>query len=145
MSKIIIVLAFIMTSSVFYAQNTEATFFTRKQQVAKFHTITDLESYNKGELLKLYKERIDEIMITLPYISLTNKAGVKLGDIGIKEDARHLKILKSTNDGTQKALVKTGLMVEELIPFADTEKIIWAILFYEEMIKKMRIGSGGNY
>ena len=36
-------------------------------------------------------------------------------------------------------------MMTQFIPYADTEKIILSILYFEEVIKKMRIGIGGNF
>ncbi len=120
-------------------------FFTQKKQISKFHTINDLEVLKKGELIKLYKDRVEEIMTILPLISLTNEAGVKLSDIGIKEDSRHLKILKSNTEATEKNLTTTKEVIEELVPYADTEKIIWTILYFEDIIKKMRIGVNGSF
>lgn len=137
---------FFLSIGTIFGQNTnEAVFFTQKKQINKFHTISDLEGLKKGELLNLYKDRIQEIITVLPFISLTNEAGVTLEDIGIKEDSRHLKILKNNKEDTEKSLESTHVAIEELVAYADTEKIIGAILYFEEIIKKMRIGINGNF
>ncbi len=146
MSKILIsFILFIVTNITFGQQENPAIFFTQKDQVNKFHTISDLQSLKKGELVNLYQDRVKEIMTVLPFLSLTNEAGVRLKDIGIKEDSRHLKVLKNTTESIHDNLEIINTMVEELIPYADTEKIIWTILYYEEIIKKMRIGVNGNF
>lgn len=136
---------FLITSTLFAQHANEAIFFTQRDQINKFHTISDLQALKKGELVKLYQDRVEEIMTTLPFLSLTNEAGVRMSDIGIKEDSRHLKVLKNNTESTRKNLETIKTTIEELVPYADTEKIIWTILYYEEIIKKMRIGVNGNF
>ena len=123
----------------------EAIFFSPKDQVSRFHTISDLEDLKKGDLIKLYQERVKEILTVLPLLSLANEPNVRLQDVGIKEDSGHLKILKKKKDATQDNVENTTQAIEELVAYADTEKIIWTILYYEEIIKKMRIGVQGGY
>ncbi|GGX14169.1 hypothetical protein [Aquimarina muelleri] len=128
-----------------FAQSQKNIFFDQKNLVNKFHTIDELEDLKKGDLIKLYTERINEITIILPYLALTNEAGVKLSDIGIKENSDHLKSLDKHHTITIKALENTKGVIAEFIPYADTEKIVWAILYFEEIIKKIRIGVNGNF
>ncbi len=122
----------------------DALFFIPEDQVKKFHTISDLEDLKKGDLIKIYQDRVREIVTVMPFLSLANEPNVRLSDIGIKEDSNHLKILKKNTEVTQEALLTIEESIEELVPYADTEKIIWAILYYEDVIKKMRIGFKGN-
>lgn len=137
---------FIFTINTVLSQKTdEAVFFTQQKQVSKFHTIGDLEAMKKGELIQIYKDRVEEVMTVLPLLSLTNEAGLRLRDIGIKEDTRHIKILKNNKETTEKTLEVTNEAIEELVPYADTGKIIWTILYFEEIIKKMRIGVNGSF
>ncbi|AXT51371.1 hypothetical protein D1818_11210 [Aquimarina sp. BL5] len=118
----------------------EAIFFAKRDQITKFHTINDLENLKKGELIKLYQDRVREIVTVIPFLSLTNEPGVRLGDLGIKEDSGHIKSLKKSSEATKEAINTAQTSIEELVPYADTEKIILTILYYEEIIKKMRIG-----
>lgn len=133
------------TSIVSFSQSQKSIFFDRETQITKFHTIDELENLKKGDLITLYKERVNEIITVLPYLALTNQPEVSLSDIGIKEDSDHLKILKQNHEATSDALETTLEMIGELVPYADTEKIIWSILYYEEIIKKMRIGVDGTF
>ena len=128
-----------------YSQSKKNVFFDQNSLISKFHTIDELEDLKKGELMKLYTERVYEITIVLPNLALTKEAGTKLSDIGIKEDSSHLKILDKHHDITTDAFEGTSELISELVPYADTEKIIWSILYFEEVIKKIRIGPNGNF
>lgn len=140
-SKLLVSFIFFLSMQYIHGQQKdEAVFFLKKDQITKFHTIGDLENLKKGQLIQLYQDRIKEIIIVLPFLSLTNEPGVRLGDLGIKEDSGHIKSLKKSVETSQKAINITQNSIEELVPYADTEKIILTILYFEEVIKKMRIG-----
>ncbi|RZS92309.1 hypothetical protein [Aquimarina brevivitae] len=123
-----------------FSQSKKNIFFDQKTLITKFHTIGELENLKKGELIKLYSERVKEIMIVLPYIALTNEAGVSLQDVGIKEESDNIKVLDKHHDAVLDAFENTQELVTELIPYADTENIVSSILYFEEIIKKVRIG-----
>lgn len=132
-------------AGVSYAQVKKNVFFDQKTLIHKFHTIDELENLKKGELIKLYTARINEITTILPYLALTNEADIKLSDIGIKESSDHLKSLGKHHTTTVQAFESTKDIISEFVPYADTENIIWAILYFEEVIKKIRIGANGNF
>jgi len=145
-SKLLISFIFLLSIHCIYGQQKDGVvFFLQKDQINKFHTINDLENLKKGQLIKLYQDRVREIITILPFLSLTNEPGVRLGDLGIKEDANHIKVLNKSIEGNQKSLKTTLNSIEELVPYADTEKIILTILYFEEIIKKMRIGVTKNF
>ncbi len=127
------------------AQTKKNTFFEQHSLINKFHTIDELEALKKGDLVNLYLERTKEILIVIPYLSLSNEPNVTLHDIGIKENSHNLKVLEKHHKSNQAAYQSTRDMVTEFIPYADTDKIIWAILYFEEIIKKTRIGVNGNF
>lgn len=144
--KLTIYLFLLLTIQVSFGQNrNDNVFFIKKDQITKFHTINDLENLKKGDLIKIYQDRVREIITVIPFLSLTNEPDVSLKDLGIKEDANHIKILKKNTEAIQQALTATEASIEELIAYADTEKIIWTILYYEDVIKKMRIGTNGGF
>lgn len=128
-----------------FAQSKENVFFDQNTLIDKFHTIDELQDLRKGELVQLYTERANEIITLLPYLALTNESGVSLSDIGIKESSDNLKILDKHHEVTTEAFQSTSNLISEFIPYADTEKIIWSILYFEEIIKKIRIGVNGNF
>ena len=146
MSKLLTSFIFFIVVNIAFAQNKdEAVFFTQNSRIDRFHTIDDLEGLKKGDLLTLYAARAEEIITILPYIALTNEPGIRLSDVGIKENSTHLKTIKKHKESTNQSLQTTKETIEELIPYADTERIIWTILYYEDIIKKMRIGFKGNF
>ncbi len=128
-----------------YSQSKKNVFFDQSILIGKFHTIDELEDLKKGELIRLYTQRVNEITTVLPYLALTNEAGVKLSDIGIKENSDNLESLDKHHEAIEEALESTNDLISEFIPYADTEKIIWGILYFEEVIKKIRIGPSGNF
>ncbi|GAA3508577.1 hypothetical protein GCM10022393_20010 [Aquimarina addita] len=145
-NKLIILLLLSLGVQISFAQKRDdGVFFIKKDQIVKFHTIGDLENLRKGELIKIYQDRVREIITVIPFLSLTNEPDVRLDDLGIKEDSDHIKILKKNTEAIQEALITTEESIEELIAYADTEKIIWTILYYEDVIKKMRIGANGSF
>lgn len=135
---------FIMTN-ISFAQTKENVFFDERVQTPKFHTIDELKSLKKGDLLKLYIRRIYEISTVLPFISLTNEPGVTLGDLGIRESSDNLKVLEQHHEVQKEAFKTNTEMMTQFIPYADTEKIILSILYFEEVIKKIRIGIGNSF
>ncbi|WP_378181932.1 hypothetical protein [Aquimarina sp. SS2-1] len=122
----------------------ELNTLANQQWPQRFHTIDELQDLNKGALIELYLERAKEIFIVLPYLSLSNKSGTSLGDVGIKEDSDHIKVVEKNNEIADRAFVYTANTIKELVPYSDTDKIIWAVLHFEKMIKKMRLGKNGN-
>ncbi|WP_109299630.1 hypothetical protein [Aquimarina sp. AU474] len=139
------ILFLIFISAYSHAQSKKNVFFDQNIMIGKFHTIDQLEELKKGELIQLYTERVKEITTILPYLALTNEAGVSLSDIGIKESSDHLKSLDKYHEETTETAESTNEIISEFIPYADTEKIVWAILYFEEIIKKIRIGANGNF
>lgn len=145
MKSITILFFTLFITAVSFAQTKNNILFDQRTLIKKFHTIDQLEGLKKGELVKLYIERVNEVITVLPYIALSNEANVSLSDIGIKENSDNLKLLKKHHETTTEAFESTSNLITEFVPYADTEKIIWSILYYEEMIKKIRIGVNGNF
>ncbi|SEL17728.1 hypothetical protein SAMN04487910_1942 [Aquimarina amphilecti] len=145
MKKTTILLLLLLTIGSLSAQNNKkGILYDNDKLINRFHTIDELQDLNKGALIELYLERTREIFIVLPYLSLSNQPGTSLSDIGIKEDSDNIKIVEKNNEIADRAFVYTTNTVKELVPYSDTDNIIWAILYFEEMIKKMRLGKNGN-
>ncbi len=142
-NSILTLIVFIFSLNALHAQK-ENIFFTNDKLSNKFHTIDELKDLNKGELINLYSERVREIMIILPYLPLANKPGVSMRDVGITETSDNVKIVKKNNEIADRAYEYTQNTINTLIPYADTDKIIWSILYFEEMIKEMRLGTNGR-
>lgn len=113
---------------------------SKDASIAKYHTIDELNAMNKGDLILLYKERIRVINSLLPYSALSTKPGATLKELGIP--------ISEANAGLIEKEDKTGAAfnsainnnLDNLIAYADKNEIIWSILFFEDIIKKLSLG-----
>ncbi len=145
MKQLSLLLFLFLLTNISFTEAQNNVLFNKKVQTPKFHTIDDLKALKKGDLLKLYVRRIYEINTVLPYMALTNEPEVSLSDLGIRENSDNLKMLEDHHDVNKEAFKTSSEMMNQFIAYADTEKIILSILYFEEIIKKMRIGVGSNF
>lgn len=101
--------------------------------IKKYHELRELQGMKKGELMELYIERINVLVKTLPYIALVTKPGVTLTDLGIPNDNK--KALIRQAESTSEFLEVTVEFQRRMVPYADTNNLIAAILFYENTMK----------
>lgn len=105
--------------------------------VKKYHEKAELDIMKKGELIGLYKERVKVLINTLPYISLTTKAGVTMDDVGVPNTPDNLKLLETQKQNTDNFLNQTVAFQEQMMPYSDKGNIIASILYYESMLKAL--------
>ncbi len=126
------------------AQNTktgkEIILINAEAKVNKFHTISELKTKNKGELILLYKERFKVITYLLPYAALSNKPGINLSTLGIPESTDNKTLIEKEAKATEQLNQALSLSLDNFIAYADSDNIIWSILLYEEMIRKLLLG-----
>lgn len=139
MKNLIIILLVTLFTSLSYAQP-KNVLFEKEKKTLKFHTIEELAQLKKGQLIDLYISRVYEISTVLPFMSLTNEPNVTLGDLGIREDSDNLKILEKQHEVNEAAFKYAEETMTQFIAYADTDKIILSVLYFEEIIKKLRIG-----
>ncbi len=108
--------------------------------VKKFHTLEELNSLDKFKLIDLYKERISAILNVLPYIGLTNKPGQTLKMIGIPETSDNLAYLADEVNSKNALIHNTDILLSAYLPYADKLDLAWAIIVYEEMLKRVSLG-----
>lgn len=144
--RIITILLFtFLFSNLAYSQTADNVLFSERVQTTKFHSMSDLEELKKGDLLKLYIIRMYEIQSVLPFMALTKEAGVTLGDLGIRENSDNKKLLDKYHESNKESFITSNDMMMEFVAYADTEKLILSILYFEEIIKKLRIGIIEDY
>ncbi len=139
MKHIILILSVALFTTISFAQDSNVL-FEKEKSTLKFHTIEDLAQLKKGQLLELYISRVYEITTVLPYMSLTNEPGTTLGDLGIREDSDNIKILEKQHEVNVAAFKYAKETMTQFIAYADTDRIKLSVLYFEEIIKKMRIG-----
>ncbi len=109
--------------------------------VERFYTPNELNKLGKGELTALYKQRLKVILAILPYVGLTQQPGAMLSDVGIPESSNNLNQLKDLDRNREKFRETVDASLDTFIPYSDTKDLKWAILFYEDIIKKASLGN----
>jgi len=79
----------------------------------------------KGALIALYKERIQVLVRTLPYV------------LGIPENNENKKALDHQFDNTDEYIENSEDFQGTYLPYSDTGNLIAGILFYEEIMKSL--------
>ena len=122
-----------------FAQKKDApqSIISDKVAIKKYHDKDELDRMQKGELLVLYKERIESLIKTLPYIAFATKPGVTMSHLGIPNTNDNRKILKEEFESTDKFLENNDEFQKEMLPYSDKSNLIAAILFYEETMKSL--------
>ena len=121
-------------------EDTPLTYVSATAKLAKTYTKEELSTMGKLELTKIYMERIAIITELSPYLALHTQPGASLKDMGIpetKENKEHLEKEVKNKDAYLES-VKTTL--DDIIPYADKQNIVWGILFFEEMIQRIEKG-----
>jgi hypothetical protein len=91
----------------------------------------------KKELLELSIERSSVLAKILPYLALATKPGVTMNDLGIPDESDYRKLLETQEESTAIYLENTTNFQRKIFPYADKDKIIASILFYENILKSL--------
>ena len=108
-----------------------------KVAIKKYHSKSELDRKQKGELLVLYIERIESLVQLLPYIAFATKPGVTLSTLGIPNNNDNRKVLEGQFEATDDFLKNNAEFQKTILPYSDTEDLISAILFYEDTLKAL--------
>jgi hypothetical protein len=113
------------------------TYVSPTAKLAKVYTKEDLDVLGKIELTKIYMERIAVVTELAPYLALHTKPGATLQDMGIPETADNKEHLEKEVKNKEVYLASVKTTLDDIIPYADKQNIVWAILFYQEMIERI--------
>ena len=102
-----------------------------------YHSQTELQAMQKGELLDLYIERMNVLVKMLPYIALTTNPGVTITDLGIPNDSKNRKVMEEQSKAISDFIEKTDEFQRKITPYSDTNSLIASILFYENTLKSL--------
>lgn len=106
-------------------------------KIDKFHTEEELKKMNKSDLTTIYIQRSKVLIEILPYLALHTKPGATLKELGMPENATNIKHLEKEVVNKKNFLGAVSESLDDIIPFADKVNIIWSILLYEDIIKKV--------
>ncbi len=137
-STLCIAIFFLMVS-VCHAQKSkpQVNIISGKVNINKYHSHDQLNSLSKGELLKLYSERIEVIVNILPNIAFATKPGTTMTTLGIPETKENKKALEASKDASVEYFDSTIEFQRKILPYSDTHDLIAAILFYEDTLKSL--------
>ncbi|MFT4611690.1 MAG: hypothetical protein ACJA1H_002096 [Glaciecola sp.] len=137
-STLCIAILFLMVSLTFaQKKNKETTIIDGKVNISKYHSFDQLDRMSKGELLKLYGERIKVIVNILPNIAFATKPGITMSSLGIPETKDNQKALETNREASVEYFESTIEFQKKILPYSDTRDLIAAILFYEETLKSL--------
>jgi len=109
----------------------------KKVAIKKYYTKEELQGLQKGELLALYAERIESLIETLPYIAFATKPGITMSSLGIPNDAGNIKVLDTKYNSTAVFLKSINEFYGKILPYSDSNKLITAIIYYEDILKSL--------
>jgi len=139
-TKIILLsISLFLVASIGFAQKKDEpkSIINDKISIKKYYNKEELERLQKGELLKLYTERTESLIETLPYIAFATKPGITMSSLGIPNDSDNKKILEVKVEATREFIQSNRTFQSKILPYSDTNKLISAILFYEEILKSL--------
>ena len=119
---------------------TELTLVNAKTIITKYYTIEELNALAKGELISIYKDRFRVLINLMPYCALSSKPGVTLRELGIPENSDNKSLLEKEEKSLEIFDQYVKVSLDNFIAYADKTNIVWAILFYEETIRKISLG-----
>ena len=139
MKIILFSFSFFLAFGIGFAQkkNDAKSIISDKVSIKKYHNKEELDRMQKGELLVLYKERIESLVKLLPYIAFATKPGVTMTTLGIPNNNDNRKALEDQFEATDDFLESTIEFQNRILPYSDTSNLVSAILFYEETMKSL--------
>lgn len=140
----ILSIVFLLVAGFGYAQKDPQSIISGKVSITKYHDRTELDQLPKGDLLKLYNERIEVIVKILPNIAFATKPGVTMTSLGIPDTKDNRKALEENIQASNTYFDSTIEFQNKVLPYSDKSNLISAILFYEETLKSLHTYSEYN-
>lgn len=109
-------------------------------KIAKFHTTDELNKMTKATLIQLYKERFRVAVLLMPYSGLTNKPGTTLDALGIPVTSDNKNMVEKEDKAGKEYHEIIDKNLSFFIAYADKSSIVWSIIMYEEIIRKINLG-----
>jgi len=129
------IIFFVMINFGFAQKKSSLSIIQGRVGLPKYHNSEELKLLPKGELLGLYKQRIEIIIKILPNIAFTTKPGATLETLGIPEDKNNVKALENSHEAFANFFDSTIEFQSKILPYSDKGDLVAAILFYESTLK----------
>lgn len=105
-------------------------------KILKYYTKDELNKMAKLDLIDVYKSRLAYLIEILPFISLHPEPGSTFHDMAIPETEGNIAHLEKERENKQVFVNSLFATLDDVIPYSEKTNIIWAILYFDEMIKK---------
>lgn len=105
------------------------------------YTYGDLDKLGKLELTEIYIKQVQKMNLLMPYIPFNQKGeAVSLTNMGIPNTKENNQVIKKLDGsgGTHNEAMDESLT--SIIPYADKEEVIKAILFVQSTIERLEAG-----
>ena len=133
-----LLILFLFTTAAVSAQKTAAPkIVINIRGIGTYSTLKDLQAMNKGDLITLYKERVKILINIIPYMGMTTKVGITLKDLGIPVSPENDKAMDKEVINRANYLLGLDEFLNTFIGYSDKSNLIYAIMFYEDELKKI--------
>ncbi len=105
------------------------------------YTYGDLDKLGKLDLTDIYIQQVQKLNLLMPYVPFNQKGeAVSLTNMGIPNTKENNQVIKKLDGsgGTHNEAVDESLA--SIIPYADKEEVIKAILFVQSTIERLEAG-----
>ena len=110
--------------------------FVKTEKITKYYTKDELNKLPKLELISIYKSRLVYLIEILPFISLHPAPGATFHDMSIPETEANIGHLEKEAKNKLDFITSLSSTLDDVIPYSEKTNIIWAILYFDDMIKK---------
>ncbi len=116
----------------------DVTYVSKTAVISKYHNEVELENVGKLELTQLYIERVRVLTEVMPYMALsTHAAGEDLQKLGVPKTKENVSDLLREVKSKEEYLNTLDITLQDVVPYSDKDKIIWSILFMEDIIHRI--------
>lgn len=123
------------------AQAQSTPLISKDAAIDRFYTKGELDGLSKADLVTIYKGRVYTVYRILPFVALTSTPGATYEDIGIPATKDNINLLNKELSELEELHTDVDQMIDLLIPYADKSDIIWAILYFDDVIKRAMLGN----
>ncbi len=123
------------------AQSSLPPLVSKDAAIDRFYTKGELDALSKADLVNIYKGRVYTVYRIIPFVALTSQPGATYDDIGIPATKDNVNLLSKELEDMEDLHEDVDQMIDLLIPYADKTDIIWAILYFDDVIKRAMLGN----
>lgn len=103
------------------------------------YVVGDLEKLDKLELTKIYIAKLNRLYAILPYLPFAVLEPKAPNDLKIPSSSANEKGLEKMGDSLKAFSATTDTTMSLLIPYANKDEIIYAVLFLQSVINKIEL------